>query len=350
MISLLLVALVGVALSKNVVLFSGAVKSENDPVNMQLTKLLDVKIESKSDYWKNDLSRLLKSQAEENNIGKNEEEYVQVPLKLSFGIERTNNKNSFEKGMESIFKTCGSLVGRSQLPFCRFNPHKGQEVNFNSYPRSCREILESGNNHSGIYVIKPRTSSKPYSVLCDMESRGGGWTYIQNRFDGSQDFYLPWRDYKFGFGDLDGEFWMGLENIYHMTGFETNELLVELTDREKKTAYAQYKSFAIGPEKDSYKLNTLTGYSGDAGDALIGHLNYKFSTFDVDQDIDARNCAQTFEGAWWYNNCIYSNLNGKHMNKPLPDAYKFHGLNWKGFRELDYNLAGSKMMIRPVAE
>ncbi|XP_028127853.1 angiopoietin-4-like isoform X2 [Diabrotica virgifera virgifera] len=272
MISLLLVALVGVALSKNVVLFAGALKSENDPVNMKLTKLLDVKIESKSDYWKNDLSRLLQSQAEENSLGKNEE-YVQVPLKLSFGIERTNNKDSGEEGMESIFQTCGSLVGRNQLPFCRFNPHKVQKLNSNSYPRSCREILESGKNQSGIYVIKPRTSSKPYSVLCDMESRGGGWTYIQNRFDGSQDFYLPWRDYKFGFGDLDGEFWMGLENIYHMT-----------------------------------------------------------------------------EGGWWYTSGHASNLNGKHMNKPLSDAYKFHGLNWNGFRGHDYNLAGSKIMIRPVAE
>ncbi|XP_028127851.1 microfibril-associated glycoprotein 4-like isoform X1 [Diabrotica virgifera virgifera] len=350
MISLLLVALVGVALSKNVVLFAGALKSENDPVNMKLTKLLDVKIESKSDYWKNDLSRLLQSQAEENSLGKNEE-YVQVPLKLSFGIERTNNKDSGEEGMESIFQTCGSLVGRNQLPFCRFNPHKVQKLNSNSYPRSCREILESGKNQSGIYVIKPRTSSKPYSVLCDMESRGGGWTYIQNRFDGSQDFYLPWRDYKFGFGDLDGEFWMGLENIYHMTGFETNELLIELTDRDKKTAYAQYKSFAIGPEKDGYKLNTITGFSGDAGDAITPHLNYKFSTFDVDQDGHATaNCAQVYEGGWWYTSGHASNLNGKHMNKPLSDAYKFHGLNWNGFRGHDYNLAGSKIMIRPVAE
>lgn len=51
-----------------------------------------------------------------------------------------------------------------------------------------------------------------------MDTNGGGWTYIHNRFDGSQDFYQDSHSYKVGFGNLAGEFWLGLEHIYQLTG------------------------------------------------------------------------------------------------------------------------------------
>ncbi|XP_050511903.1 microfibril-associated glycoprotein 4-like isoform X4 [Diabrotica virgifera virgifera] len=317
------------------------------PADVKFTKLLDVKFESRTSSLRNDFGRFLYPQTEDIDLG-TKEEYWQVPLKLSFGIDRQNSIQEYEKTILNVFDQCKYLVGRSQIPLCRLNPvEKNSE---NNHPRSCREILEAGNNKSGVYQIKPRTSSKQFAVLCDMETKGGGWTHIQKRFDGSQDFYLPWRDYKFGFGDLVGEFWIGLENIYHMTAFDRNELLIELTDTDKNTSYAQYSTFSIGCEKDGYPLKELTGYSGNAGDSLTSHINAKFTTLDVDQDKDPGNCAQNHEGAWWYTACFNSNLNGKYMTLVLPGAYLTHGLNWHALKNSYVNLAGSRMMIRPVGE
>lgn len=85
-------------------------------------------------------------------------------------------------------------------------------------PKNCKEVQERGNTISRIYNIQPSLSPKPFLVMCDLETEGGGWTYLHNRYDGSQDFYLNWHSYKVGFGNLGGEFWLGLEHLHQLTG------------------------------------------------------------------------------------------------------------------------------------
>ena len=94
-----------------------------------------------------------------------------------------------------------------------------------------------------------------------MTTNGGGWTIFQRRIDGSVDFYLGWDDYKKGFGNLNGEFWLGLDKIHRLTESGQNVLRVDLEDFQNSRGYAHYSTFAVGNEIEKYKL-TVGCYSG----------------------------------------------------------------------------------------
>ena len=117
-----------------------------------------------------------------------------------------------------------------------------------------------------MYTINP-DGGKPIQVLCDMTTDGGGWIVFQRRLDGSVDFYLDWESYKNGFGDLNGEFSLGNDNLHRLTGNDDAILRVDLEDFDGDTRYAEYTTFKVADEADNYRL-LIGGYSGTAGDSM----------------------------------------------------------------------------------
>ena len=80
---------------------------------------------------------------------------------------------------------------------------------------------------------------------------------------------------------------------------------------------------------------TVGGYSGTAGDSLTYHNGSRFTTRDNDNDVWLYNCAHERSGAWWYNNCEQSNLNGPYLvNGHNDDAITWQ--NWKGYKSLKF--------------
>ncbi|XP_065360035.1 fibrinogen C domain-containing protein 1-like [Calliphora vicina] len=224
-----------------------------------------------------------------------------------------------------------------------YNVHELKCSN-NRLPKSCHDLNECNSNVYSIMV--PEFSPKPFPASCDFKTLNGGWTIIQRRQDGSENFYRNWTDYVEGFGNMNGEFFIGLEKLYALTSLdEPQELYITFEDFEGAKRYAKYREFKVGSKSTEYKL-TVGQYSGDANDCFSQHSGHKFSTPDRDNDIHStKNCAEYWKGAWWYTNCFHSNLNGLYLAGKVASTKR--GISWCGFRKYEYSLKSVQMMIRP---
>ena len=179
--------------------------------------------------------------------------------------------------------------------------------------------------NNGLYEIKDPCSGNnafnfaKITVRCDMETDGGGWIVIQRRItNGIVNFTRNWEDYVNGFGDLDGEFWIGLNNIYQLTNQQEVELQISVWNNEiLKTS--NYQTFRISDSTDKYRLS-VSGGTGDGYYTFQRHNRHQFSTYDNDNDGHYRyNCAYRYQGGWWYiySSCTSGNLNGRHERSGL---------------------------------
>ena len=106
---------------------------------------------------------------------------------------------------------------------------------------------------------------------------------FQKRFDGSVDFYRNWAEYRDGFGDMKGEFWLGNNKVSKMTEQGNWELRVDMGDWRipMVKAYAKYKYFRLGGSDESYQLQfDRDSFNGTAGGNYVdssNKLNYSMA-------------------------------------------------------------------------
>ncbi|CAB1348915.1 unnamed protein product [Coregonus sp. 'balchen'] len=101
----------------------------------------------------------------------------------------------------------------------------------------CADIYNHDNTQpSSIYPIGPTSGVQVY---CDMATDG--------RMDGTGDG-ITTRE--------DGEYWLGLENIFHLTLRRNYEPRLDMEDFEGNRAFAKYFS-SVGPGSDGYTLHWI---------------------------------------------------------------------------------------------
>ncbi|XP_066304380.1 uncharacterized protein [Branchiostoma lanceolatum] len=220
----------------------------------------------------------------------------------------------------------------------------------------CAAYHASGQTTSGVYTLD--LSSSSVEAYCDMDSEGGGWTVIQRRQDGSVPFNRTWEEYKQGFGNKSGEYWLGNENIHFLTKKKNYKLRIDLEDFSGNTKYAEYSTFRVSNEALGYRLHLpRSGYTGDAGNSMHYSNGQRFSTLDRDNDDedynyddddydDHNSCSKRYgQGGWWFRWCD-PYLNGRYLGNCGSSCPGGQGVMWDGWWDV-YSLKSATMKIRP---
>ncbi|KAM8930390.1 tenascin-R [Pelodytes ibericus] len=213
-----------------------------------------------------------------------------------------------------------------------------------AHPQDCAQHLLNGDTQNGVYTIYINgEQSQSIPVYCDMATDEGGWIVFQRRQNGLTDFFRKWADYRVGFGNLEDEFWLGLDTLHQLTSQGRYELRIDMREGQE-TVYAYYNKFYVGDPRSMYKLR-IGDYNGTAGDSLIYHQGRPFSTKDRDNDVAVTNCASSYKGAWWYKNCHRTNLNGKYG-----ESRHSQGINWYHWKGHEFSIPFVEMKMRPYKQ
>ncbi|XP_071797135.1 microfibril-associated glycoprotein 4-like [Asterias amurensis] len=182
---------------------------------------------------------------------------------------------------------------------------------------SCQKFREAGYSGSNVYTVYPSgPSAADMRVYCDMVTDDRGWIVFQRRLNGSVDFNRNWAEYKSGFGDPSGEYWLGNDNLVALTSADFTKLRVVL-ESDGETGYVEYDGVSV---TGSEYIFTYTNYilGAPAKNSLNDNKGKMFTTRDRDNDEASGNCAEQTHGAWWFKDCtVKSHLNGEYEQNPV---------------------------------
>jgi len=128
---------------------------------------------------------------------------------------------------------------------------------------------------------------------------------IQQKVERFGVFNRSWAEYKVGFNDSRGNYWLGNDLLSQLTLTGRYKLKFDLQSRRNGNwYYAEYSTFIVLSESSKYRLE-VSGYQGNAGyDALRKQNAMAFTTVDRDNDQKSSgNCAVRWGGGWWYKDC-----------------------------------------------
>nr|XP_045595632.1 angiopoietin-4-like [Procambarus clarkii] len=208
----------------------------------------------------------------------------------------------------------------------------------------CADHLVYGANSSGVYEIYPFTCTCGSSVRvwCDMETDGGGWTVFLARQNQSQheNFNRTWEDYKTGFGNPEGEHWLGNEALHLLTFRREYSVRLDMEYTTGAKHHYTRTNMKVDSETNKYAMTySSTGTGTVSSNCMSTYVSRPFTSSDRDNDAVYGNCANTKGGGWWYYNCLFNNPT---------TPYKEGSLHYTCYPNSVVKVTKLQMKIRPV--
>ncbi|XP_046346630.1 uncharacterized protein LOC124127246 [Haliotis rufescens] len=176
------------------------------------------------------------------------------------------------------------------------------------YIHSCREAKELGVTGTGFYKVQPAASPVAYTVYCNCNA-GTVWVFRRKNPVPSWcpgiSYNRTWAEYKHGFGDVDCEYFLGLETIYRLCFYNQYQWnIYNEVQGPPPVASVYMESATLSPESTNYQLDMIRIFSNpwELGDDAFDDNDKprRFCTWDR----DCWGCAKTVGGGWWFkSNC-----------------------------------------------
>lgn len=257
--------------------------------------------------------------------------------------QRSKIKMLEDKLSTNMQETSEKLKDTSNTDAPSLPPYRFSEATNGSklmnLPSDCSELFNRGERMSGVYAIKPITS-EPFMAFCDMRT---GETVIQRRTDGSINFDQNWEKYESGFGDLRGEFWLGLRRVRSLSAQGNSILRVQLEEWKQPRRFIEHRFELEGPQRN-YTIR-LTPLSQEQHDFMSNNTGMSFST--KDRDSGRLSYAQD-TGGWWFNGDADTNLNGKYL-RPKGRQERKKGIQCRRDRKGLCFIKFTQMSVRPLS-
>lgn len=196
-------------------------------------------------------------------------------------------------------------TAHSMVPVMIENVDDGDDEESGSGSNEIREDIRVG--EGGCEKLKIRKNGlykfDNEQQFCYFGGPGSAWIVIQSRGPRmAENFTRNYSEYERGFGDKNGEFWMGNKNIVQLLErFAKVEMRVEMMDMHGNIRFMEYKTFKMAKVDDGYKLK-LEFKEGSARDMFTHYNGEQFSTYDRQNEkaIQLVTRCQEKSGGWWF--------------------------------------------------
>uniref|UniRef100_A0A7M5XDA9 Fibrinogen C-terminal domain-containing protein n=1 Tax=Clytia hemisphaerica TaxID=252671 RepID=A0A7M5XDA9_9CNID len=240
-----------------------------------------------------------------------------------------------------------------------FRPYPGQSMALKNHPgahlfspvaRDCADLFQFGIRKNGVYDVDI-VGKYRRKVYCNMKEDGGGWMVFQKRFDGSVEFFTrAWKECKEGFGNVEGEHWLGNKWLHLMTTSEKYDYLVLAKDFQGVIQKSKLVCVRIEDEAQNYGItyqsvinyNHNNPYERRVTGTAMSYNGSQFGTYDRDT---SKNCDSKY-GPWWHKTCHVNAMNGIYPAREQISS-EANGLIWHSWKGYLKSLKESLLMVRP---
>uniref|UniRef100_A0A2M3Z504 Putative ficolin n=1 Tax=Anopheles braziliensis TaxID=58242 RepID=A0A2M3Z504_9DIPT len=152
---------------------------------------------------------------------------------------------------------------------------------------------------SSVYALQ-LCSTPPQEVYCNQTFRNGGWLVVYSRNNGNvSNFNRSWESYKHGFGNPEGEYFIGLQYLHTLT-YAVNYEVAFLLMRDGVENTVVYDEFSVGSELEEYRIKRI---GKPMGSMRLFHADqsYYFHTTDRNHLPPVARATMEAEGcAFWF--------------------------------------------------